>query len=254
MKEAAFTSDPDSVATISYTSGVRDHRIEIRDLRTSRLRYTATVKDNLDSGVQLAAGGELLISGNGDDSYSQPLGTTPGRRTKLLAVRWGMDSTQRFHVSSDDSSSGTDEGLYDEKILTDLGTGQTHIARIPSARDTELSVAGPAVLPRDDGGTAVLVPLGTALMVVRAERYDRKRFTVTDSNAASSVSPDRRFMAIADQRSLQVLDASGARRQSIPLPFTDDAPSWTLSWTADSRRVVVWSRGATCSPRTRRGV
>nr|WSZ99458.1 trypsin-like peptidase domain-containing protein [Streptomyces sp. NBC_00857] len=243
VKEAAFTSDPDSVATISYTSGVRDHRIEIRDLRTSRLRYTATVKDNLDSGVQLAAGGELLISGNGDDSYSQPLGTTPGRRTKLLAVRWGMDSTQRFHVSSDDSSSGTDEGLYDEKILTDLGTGQTHIARIPSARDTELSVAGPAVLPRDDGGTAVLVPLGTALMVVRAERYDRKRFTVTDSNAASSVSPDRRFMAIADQRSLQVLDASGARRQSIPLPFTDDAPSWTLSWTADSRRVVVWSRG-----------
>ncbi|MEU0952512.1 trypsin-like peptidase domain-containing protein [Streptomyces niveus] len=244
VQQAAFTSDPDSVATIGYTPGVEDLRIEIRDLRTSRLRYTATVENNLGSGIWLRAGGELLIRQDGDDSYSQPLGPAPGRRAELpnVDVIGSVDSTQRFHVSSDDSLSGTDEGLYDEKILTDLGTGQTHIARIPSARDTELSDAGFAVVPRDDGATAVLVPLGTALMVVRAERYDRKRFTVTDSNAASSMSPDRRFMAIADQRSLQVVDSSGAR-QSIPLPFIDDAPSWTLSWTADSRRVVVWSRG-----------
>ncbi|MEU0278781.1 trypsin-like peptidase domain-containing protein [Streptomyces sp. NPDC006195] len=241
VQQAAFTSDPDSVATISYTPGVRDHRIEIRDLRTSRLRYTATVRDNLDTGFQLAAGGELLISQNGDNAYSQPLGTAPGRRTELLDVRGGMDNTQSFHAPND-SSNGTDAGLYDEPILTALSTGQTHIARIPSARDTQLSDAGFAVVPRDDGGTAVLVPLGSALAVVRAERYDRDPFTVTDSNAASSVSPDRRFMAIADQRSLQVVDASGAR-QSVPLPFIDDAPSWTLSWTADSRRVVVWSRG-----------
>ncbi|WP_189548002.1 nSTAND1 domain-containing NTPase [Streptomyces gelaticus] len=242
-QEAAFTSDPDSVATISYTSGLEDQRVEIRDLRTSRLRYTATVDNSLGSGVRLAAGGELLIRQDGDTAYSQPLGTTPGRHTKLPYVTGLTDSTRRFHVSSDDSSSGTDEGLYDEKILTDLGTGQAHIARIPSARDTEVSDAGLAVVPRGDGGTAVLVPLGTALMVVRAERYDRKRFTVTDSNAASSMSPDRRFMAIADQRSLQVVGASGARQQSVQLPFIDDAPSWTLSWTADSRRVVVWSRG-----------
>ncbi|MFD3921464.1 trypsin-like peptidase domain-containing protein [Streptomyces sp. NPDC058595] len=241
VQEAAFTSDPDSVATISDPD-LGHKTLEIRDLRTSRLRYTSTIKDNLSSSFRLAAGGELLVGLNGDNAYSQPLGTTPGRRTELLAVRWGADSTQRFHISSDDSSNGTDAGLYDEPILTDLGTGQTHIARIPSARDTELSDAGFAVVPRDDGGTAVLVPLGTALMVVRAERYDRKRFTVTDSNAASSVSPDSRFMAIADQRSLRVVDSSGAR-QSVPLPFIDDAPSWTLSWTADSRRVVVWSRG-----------
>ncbi|MFF4078901.1 trypsin-like peptidase domain-containing protein [Streptomyces sp. NPDC001777] len=241
-QEAAFTSDPDSVATIS-SPDLDHHRLEIRDLRTSRLRYTATVKDNLDSGFRLAAGGELLIGRNGDDAYARPLGTTPGRRTELLDVRGGADSTQRFHVSSNDSSSGTDEGLYDERILTDLGTGQTHIVRIPSARDTELSDAGLAVVPRDDGGTVVLVPLGTALMVVRAERYDRKQFPATDGDAATSISPDRRFMAIADQRSLQVVDTSGARRQSVPLPFIDDAPSWTLSWTADSRRVVVWSRG-----------
>ncbi|MFD4116887.1 trypsin-like peptidase domain-containing protein [Streptomyces niveus] len=253
VQQAAFTSDPDTVATISYTSGVEDMRIEIRDLHTSRLRYTATVDNNLESGFRLGAGGELLISQNGDDSYSQPLGTTPGRRTELLDVRGGTDSTQRFHVPLDDSSSGTDEGLYDEKILTNLSTGQTHIARIPSARDTDLSAAGFAVVPRDDGEVVVLVPLGTALMVVRAERYDRKQFPATDSSsrAASSMSPDQRFMAIADQRSLQVLDASGAR-QSVPLPFIDDAPSWTLFWTADSRRVVVCGAGgATCSPPTR---
>ncbi|WP_329521864.1 nSTAND1 domain-containing NTPase [Spirillospora sp. NBC_01491] len=245
VQQAAFTSDPDSVATIGYTAGVEDLRIEIRDLHTSRLRYTATVDNNLSSGIRLRAGGELLIRQDGDDSYSQPLGAAPGRRAELpdVDVIGSTDSTQRFHISSDDSSNGTDEGLYDEPILTDLSTGQAHIARIPSARDTGLSGAGFAVVPRNDGEVVVLAPLGTALMVVRAERYDRKQFRATDSDAASSVSPDRRFMAIADQRSLQVVDASGARRQSVPLPFIDDAPSWTLSWTADSRRVVVWSRG-----------
>lgn len=241
-QEAAFTSDPDSVATISYTSGLEDERVEIRDLRTSRLRYTATVDNSLGSGLRLDAGGELLIRQDGDTAYSQPLGTTPGRHTKLPYVTGLTDSTRRFHVSSDDSSSGTDAGLYDEKILTDLGTGRTHIARIPSARDTDLSGAGLAVVRRNDGEVVVLAPLGTALLIVRAERYDRGQFTVTNSNAATSVSPDRRFMAIADQRSLQVVDASGTQRQSVPLPFIDDAPSWMLSWTADSRRVVVWSR------------
>ncbi|MFC9163735.1 trypsin-like peptidase domain-containing protein [Streptomyces fungicidicus] len=243
VQEAAFTSDPDSVATIGYTPGVEDKRIEIRELRTSRLLYTAPVDDSLGSGIRLGAGGELLIRQDGDTAYSQPLGTTPGRHTKLPDVTGLTDSNRRFHVSSDDSSNGTDAGLYDEKILTDLGTGQTHIARIPSARDTSLSSAGLAVVPRHDGEVVVLAPLGTALMIVRAERYDRKQFPATDGNAATSVSPDRRFMAIADQRSLQVVDSSGARRQSVPLPFIDDAPSWTLSWTADSRRVVVWSRG-----------
>lgn len=256
VQQAAFTSDPDSVATVGYTPGAEDLRIEIRDLHTSRLRYTATVDDNLISGIRLRAGGELLIRQDGDDSYSQPLGAAPGRRVELpdVDVIGSMDSTQRFHISPDDSSNGTDAGLYDEPILTDLRTGQTHIARIPSARDTSLSSAGLAVVPRDDGEVVVLAPLGTALMIVRAERYDRKQFAATDGDAASSMSPDRRFMAIADQRSLQIVDASGARRQSVPLPFIDDAPSWTLSWTADSRRVVVWSRGVTCSPRTLRGV
>ncbi|MEU2768291.1 trypsin-like peptidase domain-containing protein [Streptomyces diastaticus] len=245
VQQAAFTSDPDSVATVGYTPGAEDLRIEIRDLHTSRLRYTATVDDNLISGIRLRAGGELLIRQDGDDSYSQPLGAAPGRRVELpdVDVIGSMDSTQRFHISPDDSSNGTDAGLYDEPILTDLRTGQTHIARIPSARDTSLSSAGLAVVPRDDGEVVVLAPLGTALMIVRAERYDRKQFAATDGDAASSMSPDRRFMAIADQRSLQIVDASGARRQSVPLPFIDDAPSWTLSWTADSRRVVVWSRG-----------
>ncbi|MGQ4459254.1 nSTAND1 domain-containing NTPase [[Kitasatospora] papulosa] len=239
-QEAAFTADPDSVATISSTSN-GDERIEIRDLRTSRLLYTATVDDSL----ALEAGGELLIRQNRDTSYSQSLGTTPGRRTELPGADIGgsMDSTQRFHVSPDNSSNGTDAGLYDEPILTDLSTGQAHIARIPSARDTNLSSAGLAVVPHNDGEVVVLAPLGTALLVVRAERYDRGQFTTTHGDAASSMSPDRRFMAIADRRSLQVVDASGARRQSVPLPFIDDAPSWALSWTADSQRVVVWSRG-----------
>ncbi|MFB7919301.1 trypsin-like peptidase domain-containing protein [Streptomyces sp. NPDC056061] len=242
VREAAFTSDPDSVATISYTSGLKGERVEIRDLRTSRLRYTATVDNSLGSGFRLDAGGELLIRQDGDTAYSQPLGTTPGRHTKLPYVTGLTDSTRRFHVSSDDSSSGTDAGLYDEKILTDLGTGQAHIARIPSARDTDLSGAGIAVVPRADGEAVVLAPLGTALLIVRAERYDRGQFTATNSNAATSMSPDRSFMAIADARSLQVVDASGTQRQSVPLPFIANAAPWVPSWTADSQWVVVWSR------------
>lgn len=241
-QEAAFTSDPDSVATISYTSGLEGKRIEIRDLRTARLRYTATVGNSLASDARLGAGGELLIIQDGDTSYSRSLGTTPGRRTELPDVSGLMDRTQRFHVPSDDSSNGTDAGLYDERILTDLGTGRARIARIPSARDKDLSGAGLAVVPRRDGEVVVLAPLGTALLIVRAERYDHGQITTTQNDPVTSISPDRRFVAIADRRSLQVVDLSGTRRQSVSLPFLTDAASWVPSWTADSRRVVVWNR------------
>lgn len=242
VAEAAFTSDPDSVATIRYTPGAEDKRIEIKDLRRSRLRYTATVDNDLGSGARLEAGGELLVRQDGDTSYSQPLGATPGRRTDLPDVSGLMDSTRRFHVSSDDSSSGTDVGLYDEKILTDLNTGRAHIARIPSARDADLSGAGLAVVPRDDGEAVVLAPLGTALMIVRAERYPRGHLTAPDGDVASSMSPDQSLVAVADRRSLQLVDLSGTRRQSVPLPFANGASTWVPSWTADSQRVVVWSR------------
>ncbi|MFB7408307.1 trypsin-like peptidase domain-containing protein [Streptomyces sp. NPDC056202] len=242
--EAAFTSDPDTVATISYTAGVEDKRIEIRDLRTARLRYTATVDNSLASDIRLGAGGELLIRQNGDSFSSQALGATaPGRRSALPEVSGLMDGTERFHVPSDDSSNGTDAGLYDDKILTDLSSGKAYVVRIPSARNAELSSAGLAVIPRRDGEVVVLVPLGTALLVVRAEPYERQQFTTEDRNGASSISPDRRFLAVADDDSLRVVDLAGARQQSVSLPFLTGASSWVPSWTADSKRVVVWSRG-----------
>ncbi|MFJ9660182.1 trypsin-like peptidase domain-containing protein [Streptomyces griseoflavus] len=241
-QEAAFTSDRHTVATISYTSGVEDKRIEIRDLRTARLRYSETIDNNLSSDARLAAGGELLVRQDGDTSYSQPLGTTPGPRTELPDVSGLMDHTRRFHVPSDDSSNGTDAGLYDERILTDLRTGRAHTARIPSARDKDLAGAGLAVVPRPDGEAVVLAPLGTALLIVRAERYGRGRISAAQNDPVTSISPDQGFIAIADQRRLQVVDVSGARRQSVSLPFLADASSWVPSWTADSQRIVVWSR------------
>lgn len=239
VQEAAFTSDPDSVATIGYTSGLSVKRIEIRDLRTSRLRYTADVPTSA-SGIKLEAGGELLIRRDRKTSYSQALGTTVGTRTELLGNLGSMDSSRHFNVSDFSSADGTDAGLYDEKILTDLSTGQAHIARIPSARNPALSSVGLAVVPRQDGKAVVLAPLGTALMIVRAEPYDRRQFTTTHNDEATSMSPDRGFMAIAGKRSLQVVDSSGTQRQSVQLPA--NASSWLPFWTADSQWVVVWSR------------
>ncbi|MFH9613191.1 hypothetical protein ACH4MM_05420 [Streptomyces pratensis] len=237
-KEAAFTSDANSVVTISYTADY-DKRIEIRDFRTARLRYTATVAENLQTDAWVGAGGELLVQRDGDAEYSQPLGASPGHRTELPAAGGLMDGTSRYHLA-DSSSSGSDTGLYDEQTLTDQSTGKIYHARVPSARDVSDSDAGLAAVPRPGGGLAVLAPVGSALMVVSAEQDESVEITAIDSNDTSSTSPNGRFLAVAGERSLQVFDSSSTRRQSVPLP--DGGAPWVPTWTADSQRVVIWSR------------
>ncbi|GLY23030.1 trypsin-like peptidase domain-containing protein [Micromonospora sp. NBRC 101691] len=238
--EAAFTADPNFVVTISYTTPDHDKRVEIRDLRTAELRYTSTTKINLNSEVWLGAGGELLVWRDGATGYTQPLGATPGRRIDLPAAGGILDGTTRYHPLPRNSGNRSDAGQYDEQTLVDLSTGESHHARVPRAH--ELTDAGLAAVPHHDGGLVVLAPIGTALMVVRAEKDTGGPFPAV-RDAAFRMSPDGRFLAIADEQSLQVVDSGGTRRQSVPLPPLGDNyfPDVTPTWTADSRWVVLWT-------------
>ncbi|MEV5177487.1 hypothetical protein AB0L10_42090 [Streptomyces flaveolus] len=238
LKGAAFTSDPDSVVTISTFKELRK-RIEVRDFTTGRLRYAFTTGG--DDYAELRAGGEVLV--RTDTTYAQALGRTPGRRSQLPTGARKPDATSWYDV---DGAAGTyGPGLtdadYAEPTLTDLRTGRTYRTRIPTSGSTPTDYAGVAAAPRADGGLTVLVPVGTALMAVRAERTGNARFS--DSSAAYekyTVSPNGRFIARATDRRLEVLDASRTRLRSVPLPPPAEAVDWIPVWTADSKWIVVW--------------
>ncbi|GGM25314.1 hypothetical protein GCM10010129_82330 [Streptomyces fumigatiscleroticus] len=240
LNEAAFTSDPNTVVTIGYIDKDLRERIEIRDFTTGRLRYTSTIQDGAAS---LVAGGESLLWSEGTTRYGQALGRTPGRATELpIGGTWRLDATSGYDVEdvSQYSSVGS-VGGYAELALTDPRTGSTHRTRIPtSGDDPNAAYDGVAVVPRPGGGLTVLVPLGTALMAVRAERAGGEEFQ--EDSATYAASPDGRFVALATERSLEVLDASRTRHRSVTLPSSADASDWTLTWTADSKRIVVWGK------------
>ncbi|MDW6062288.1 hypothetical protein SAZ11_35030 [Streptomyces sp. FXJ1.4098] len=84
VKDAAFTSDANTVATISTTKELRK-RIEVRDFTTGRLRYTSTTGG--DDYAELRAGGEILV--RTDSTYAQVLDRIPGRRIELPTSRGG---------------------------------------------------------------------------------------------------------------------------------------------------------------------
>ncbi|PVE04151.1 hypothetical protein Y717_13875 [Streptomyces scopuliridis RB72] len=88
------------------------------------------------------------------------------------------------------------------------------------------------------GGLTVLVPVGTTLMAVRAESVGGERFRA--DSGKYSVSPNGRFVALVTDRRLEVLDASRTRHQSVSLPPPAETVDWIPTWTADSKRIVVW--------------
>ncbi|GGM59132.1 hypothetical protein GCM10011608_50240 [Micromonospora sonchi] len=238
--EAAFTADANFVVTISFTSDY-NKRVEIRDFRTAQLRYTSTIKTNVSNEVWLGAGGELLVRRDGDSKYSQLLGAAPGQRTELPDAGELMDGTLRYYRFLGDSRKSSAAGRYIEQTLIDLSTGEAYHARVPDASGPSLPIL--AVAPHHDGGLVVLAPLNTTLMVLRAEPYDSGKLTATNRGRETvRMSPDRRFTATAGKRSLQVVDSVSARRQSVPLPPTGGWPPWEVTWTADSSRVVVWTK------------
>ncbi|MFE2497169.1 trypsin-like peptidase domain-containing protein [Streptomyces scopuliridis] len=241
LNEAAFTSDADTVVTIGYIDKDLSERIEVRDLATGRLRYTSTIRKGAAS---LLAGGETIARTDGTTTYRQAVGRTLGRETKLpIDETWTLDATSRYDADNASTyTSVNSDGGYAEPTLTDLLTGHTYRTRIPTSGGTPAAYTNVAAVPRAGGGLTVLVPVGTALMVVRAERAGSERFTQNNGEEKYTVSPDGRFVALATDRRLEVLDASRTRLRSVSLPVPADTVDWTPAWTADSKWIVVWGK------------
>jgi WD40 repeat protein len=232
LNEAAFTSDGETLATISYTHDELRQRIEVRDLTTGRLRHASTTSDL--GGALLRDGGELLIRTKIREPYAQQLGRAPGRRTALPGDVGTVDATARYGL---DLGADNSEAGYAEATLTDLHTGRTYRTRVPTGGEVA-AYSGVAALPRPGGGLTVLVPVGTALMVVRAEPAGGERFL--EDAGKYSVSPDGRHIALTTGRRLEVLDAFRTRHRAVSLPPSPEGVDWLPLWTADSQRIVVW--------------
>ncbi|MFD0418362.1 trypsin-like peptidase domain-containing protein [Streptomyces sp. NPDC127108] len=239
LKQAAFTSDADTVATLSYIDTYDGPlRLELRDFTTGRLRYSSP-RGGIESS-ELLAGGELLVqSANTTTSYAQALGTTPGSKVELptdgsektdATTRYGVVNTADF---TDDKEAARG---YAEPTLTDLRTGRAYRTRIPTSGNISAAYSGVAAVPRAGGGLTVFVPVGTALIAVRAEPAGSERFE-EQGEGHHAVSPDGRLVARCGGR-LEVLDATRTTRQSVVLPSHHKTVRCT--WTSDSKRIVVW--------------
>jgi WD40 repeat protein len=233
LAQAAFTSDANTIVTISYTHDELRQRIEIRDLSSGRLRRTSTTGEL--GGALLQDGGELLVRTKTKAPYAQKLGRTPGRRTALLGDIGTVDATARYGV--DIGPDNPEAGGYAEAALTDLRTGRSYRTRVPTSGESA-AYEGVAAVPRPGGGPTVLVPVGTALMAVRTEPAGGEHFR--EDMGKFSVSPDGRFIAMVTDRRLEVLDAARTRHRWVSLSAPPETVHWAPMWTADSQRIVVW--------------
>lgn len=235
LSEAVFTSDANTVATISRID--ETERIEVRDFTTGQLQYTSTTGN-----AKLVAGGEILVrTTDATTWYRQTLGRTPARRITLSTGGVTPDATSRYDVDTlfvGDGLQSSDSGGYAEPTLTDLRNGHTYRTRIPTSGDSPAAYKGVAAVPREGDGLTVFVPVGTALMAVHAEPTGSERFQ--RARGTISVSPDRRFVAATTEDRLEVLDVSRTHHESVSLPPPAHSASWIPTWTGDSQRIVVW--------------
>jgi WD40 repeat protein len=243
VDEAAFTTDPGTVAVTSW--GKSGRQVDIRDLTTGRQLYSPGPEPKgMSAGAQLLrAGGESVISAVGDRWYAQSLGRTPGPKRAIPPVSTSGDATGNYNVDGSAADGGVEKGGYAESTLTDVRTGQAYRTRLPTSGEDPAGYRGVAAVPRKDGGLTVLVPVGTTLMAVRAERSGNKRFQADAILGGSyALAPDGRFIAKVTETTLEVMDASRTRLQSVRIPATENSGDWKVTWTADSRWVVVWGR------------
>ena len=243
VQEAAFTADPGTVAVIGW--GKSGRQAEVRDLTTGRRLHSPVPepKGEPSADLLLRAGGESVIAGVGDRWYVQSLGRKPGPRTAIPAVSTSGDATGNYNVDGSGFSGGVEKGGYAESTLTDVRTGQAYRTRLPTSGETPAQYWGVAAAPRKGGGLTVLVPVGTTLMAVRAEPSGNQRFQADAIMGGSyALAPDGRFLAKVTEKTLEVMDASRTRLRSVRIPATANSDDWKVTWTADSRWVVVWGR------------
>lgn len=246
VDEAAFTTDPGTVAVSSFDGAAR--HVEVKDLTTGRHLYSpGPMPEGTSSAAILGAGGETAIWSADGQTYSQALGRTPGPSTAIPEVGEPDDATGNYEVEGRADIGEVDEGGYVESTLTDVRTGQVYRTRLPTSGGLPAGYTGVAAVPGTDGELTVLVPVGTTLMAVRAERSGRERFRPGNGNGKEgrfALSPDGRAVARAHEKTLEILDASRTVLRSVELPAPAERSDWMVTWTPDSQSVVVWGREA----------
>ncbi|MFF0159905.1 trypsin-like peptidase domain-containing protein [Streptomyces sp. NPDC005263] len=243
VEDAAFTTDPDTVAVTHWADSGR--RAEIRDLTTGRKLYSPgpEPKGMALGGPLLRAGGEAVIAEVGGRWYAQALGRTPGPRTAIPAVSTSSDATGSYNVDGTARDGGVEKGGYADSTLTDVRTGQAYRTRLPTSGESPDLYSGVAAAPRKDGGLTVLVPVNTTLMAVRAERSGNARFHDNEILGGSyALAPDGHFLAKVTETTLEVMDASRTRLRSVRISARETSGDLMVTWTADSRWIVVWER------------
>ncbi|MEV0122120.1 trypsin-like peptidase domain-containing protein [Streptomyces sp. NPDC050703] len=235
MDDVAFTADADSVATLRSATSVRD-TVDVRDLRTGRRLYSR----RMATPVSLLAGGEVAVQ---DDGRALELGRTPGRSYRVPARKefFLTDATTRYELRSTEPRDPVSTGQrYVEHVLVDVRTGRSFHTRVPASGDASVVPATVAALPRKGGGLRVFAAVGSDLVETRAEPVGGKQLRSEALAADGEVlSPDGQLFARIFEGRLAVLDASRRRLRSTPLP--EPAADHTVMWTADSRRLVLWS-------------
>ncbi|CAM5582698.1 hypothetical protein SALBM311S_05659 [Streptomyces alboniger] len=244
VNEAAFTMDPDTVAVTSWDES--GEPVEIKDLVTGRRLYrTGPDPDGMSpTDPLLRAGGESAISEADGRWYIQTLGRTPGPKTEIPAVSTSSDASGNYFVSGSATDGGVLKGGYAESTLTDVHTGRAYRTRLPTSGETPAQYWGVAAAPRKDDGLTVLVPVGTTLMAVRAERAGNERFQANEILGGSyALAPDGRNVVKVTETTLEVMDASRTRLRSVRISAQETSGDLMVTWTADSRWIVVWERG-----------
>jgi WD40 repeat protein len=246
LQDAAFTSDANTVVMISSPDGGHGELIELRDLTTGRLRYTSTTAGY--SSALLRAGGEILYTSKSSQTgttHSQSLGRTAGREIALPTEGAFPEATSRYDMNAGPNAFDGGNGNYDEATLTDVRSGRVYRTRIPtSGSGSDTGYTGVAAVPRAKGGLTVLVPVGSALLAVRAEAVGGEQLLM-DGSEDAVMSPDGRFVARLTAGHLEVVDASRTRHQSVKLPTSRKFIDRGANWTADSQRIVVWDENGT---------
>lgn len=246
VDEAAFTTDPTAVALVVWKDKYRE--VLLKDLATGRpLRRLGTVPTALSDSVPiLRDGGDAAVSAAGRNMRIQRTGRVPGPQKAIKLPGESADATGRYDLEGSADSGAVEDGGYAESAVTDVRTGQVFRTRLPTSGRALAGYTGVAAAPREGGGLTVIVPVGKSLMIVRAEPSGVRRFQAGNGqNEVTAASPDRRYLAQATGKALEILDTSRKRLRTVRIPdaAANKTYGWAVSWTADSKRVVLWDKG-----------
>ncbi|MGW4021582.1 nSTAND1 domain-containing NTPase [Streptomyces sp. NPDC005009] len=235
-----FTSDADSLAILRSSAATRD-TVEVRDLASGRRLYSK----HMVTPASLRAGGEIAVQDNGQ---ALELGRAPGRSYRIPADGGFSltDATTRYELRTTEQRKWVSAGQrYVEHTLTDVRTGRSFHTRVPDSGDTSVYPETVAAVPRKGGGLTVLAAVGSTLVAARAEPIGSEQLLSKIGGVdGEALSPNGQLRARVSDGRLEVLDASRKRLRSVRLPAatTEHAVGWELTWTADSRRLVLWDR------------